>query len=183
MAIAYVWPSPHVPLPQSSRTSQTAEAAENDDTSQQGSSTTQTITQSSTHRGSPPVPLWDTLSRAPWSTVRFDRMAVGAKAAEALHQARSWFAANNGSFMYVSVMATQQGEQGRGLGSLLMQHLNALADRAGMASYVEATSDLNAGFYRNLGFTEALGTLIPAEGSPSTLVLIRRPSGESSPEA
>lgn len=53
---------------------------------------------------------------------------------------------------YVSAIGVEPERQGQGVGSALMQHAIARADRDGVPIYLETESESNVGFYRNLGF-------------------------------
>ena len=53
---------------------------------------------------------------------------------------------------YVSAIGVEPERQGQGLGSVLMNHALARADRDGVPIYLETESESNVGFYSHLGF-------------------------------
>jgi GNAT superfamily N-acetyltransferase len=63
-------------------------------------------------------------------------------------------------------------QQGKGIGSALLQHTLIQCDRDSKLAYLESTSPKNIPFYKRHGF-ELLGT-IQAGTSPSIFLMLRR---------
>lgn len=66
---------------------------------------------------------------------------------------------------YLFVIGTAPGRQGGGLGSALIRHVTQRLDRAGVAAYLEATSEDNRRLYARHGFAD-VGTLRLPDGPP-----------------
>lgn len=74
---------------------------------------------------------------------------------------------------YVRTVGVQPELQGRGVGSALMRPTLEKADSAGLATYIEASSERSAALYERLGFVHMDVLELPAGGPP--VWLMRRP--------
>lgn len=74
---------------------------------------------------------------------------------------------------YLPLMGVDPIHQGKGLGSLLLQHALISCDRDGKPAYLESTNPKNIPLYERHGF-ELLGT-IQAETSPPLFPMLRKP--------
>lgn len=74
---------------------------------------------------------------------------------------------------YVRIIGVRTALQGQGLGSALMQPTLERADSAGLAAYIEASTERSAALYARLGFVHMDVLELPESGPP--LWLMRRP--------
>ena len=82
---------------------------------------------------------------------------------------------------YVRTVGVRTALQGQGVGSALMQPTLARADSAGLATYIEASSERSAALYERLGFGH-MGVLELPEGGPPVWLMRRPPAGASRAE-
>lgn len=66
-----------------------------------------------------------------------------------------------GPHWYLALLGVEPGEQGRGLGSLLVAELLQRAAAASLPVYLETTNEANLAFYRRHGFTVARAGATP----------------------
>ena len=83
---------------------------------------------------------------------------------------------------YIRAVGVRTALQGQGLGSALMQPTLERADSAGLATYLEASSERSAALYERLGFLH-LDVLELPEGGPPVWRMRRPPPGASQAEA
>ena len=76
---------------------------------------------------------------------------------------------------YVRTVGVAPALQGRGVGSALMRPTLERADSAGLATYIEASSERSAALYERLGFVHMDVLELPEGGPP--VWLMRRPPG------
>jgi ribosomal protein S18 acetylase RimI-like enzyme len=74
---------------------------------------------------------------------------------------------------YLPLMGVDPMQQGRGIGSALMQHALAACDRDGALAYLESSNPRNVPLYERHGF-ELLGT-IQVGTSPTVFPMLRKP--------
>jgi L-amino acid N-acyltransferase YncA len=74
---------------------------------------------------------------------------------------------------YVRTIGVRTALQGQGMGSALMRPTLQRADSAGLATYIEASSERSAALYERLGFVHMDVLELPQDGPP--LWLMRRP--------
>ena len=74
---------------------------------------------------------------------------------------------------YLAVIGVDAAQQGRGVGSVLMQHTLVSCDKDRVPAYLESTNPKNIPFYERHGF-ELLGT-IQAGVSPPMFPMLRKP--------
>ncbi len=74
---------------------------------------------------------------------------------------------------YVRVIGVRTARQGQGIGSALMQPTLQRADAAGLATYIEASTQRSAALYERLGFVHMDVLELPNGGPP--VWLMRRP--------
>src|SRR5581483_7400878 len=67
---------------------------------------------------------------------------------------------------YVRLVGVRTALQGQGLGSALMQPTLQRADSAGVATYIEASSERSAALYERLGFVHMDVLELPEGGPP-----------------
>ena len=67
---------------------------------------------------------------------------------------------------YVRVVGVRTALQGQGVGSALMQPTMERADSAGLATYIEASSERSAALYERLGFVHMDVLELPESGPP-----------------
>ncbi len=60
----------------------------------------------------------------------------------------AWPVQDKGSFLYLAYIGVRPDHQGRGLGSVMLQHLLDECDRQGKWAYLEASNDDNARLYK-----------------------------------
>jgi GNAT superfamily N-acetyltransferase len=82
---------------------------------------------------------------------------------------------------YVRTIGVRPAMQGRGVGSALMQPTLQNADSAGLATYIEASSERSAALYERLGFAHMEVLELPDDGPP--LWPMRRPPAGSTHHA
>lgn len=82
---------------------------------------------------------------------------------------------------YVRLVGVRSALQGQGLGSALMQPTLRTADSAGVAAYIEASSERSAALYERLGFRHIEALELPEGGPP--IWLMRRPPAPSAHDA
>jgi ribosomal protein S18 acetylase RimI-like enzyme len=75
---------------------------------------------------------------------------------------------------YVRAIGVRPALQGRGVGSTLMQPTLQRADSAGLATYIEASSERSAALYERLGFLH-MGVLQLPDGGPPVWPMRRPP--------
>jgi GNAT superfamily N-acetyltransferase len=78
-----------------------------------------------------------------------------------------------GRYWYLGVLATRPDHRGRGLATAVMAPALSSADRDGLHSCLETSTQDNRDFYQRRGFTEAVE--VPLVGGPVTWWLTRRP--------
>ncbi len=76
---------------------------------------------------------------------------------------------------YVAALGVDPEVQGQGLGSVLMAHGMARADRDGRPIYLETETERNVGFYRRFGF-DVVEEFIPEGLNVPMWLLARRGS-------
>jgi ribosomal protein S18 acetylase RimI-like enzyme len=74
---------------------------------------------------------------------------------------------------YLPMIGVDPIQQGRGFGSVLLQHALAVCDRDGMPAYLESSNPKNVPLYQRHGF-EVTGT-VQAGSSPTIFPMLRRP--------
>lgn len=74
---------------------------------------------------------------------------------------------------YLAFIGIEPTQQGKGLGSALMQPVLMKCDRDGVPAYLECSSPANISFYERHGF-ELLGS-IDGEEAPTTFAMMRHP--------
>jgi ribosomal protein S18 acetylase RimI-like enzyme len=74
---------------------------------------------------------------------------------------------------YLPLIGIDPSRQNRGLGSLLMEHANAVFDRSGALAYLESSNQRNVPFYQRHGY-ELLRT-IQVGDCPPISPMLRRP--------
>jgi GNAT superfamily N-acetyltransferase len=77
---------------------------------------------------------------------------------------------------YVRIVGVRTALQGQGLGSALMQPTLKRADAAGLATYLEASTERSAALYERLGFLH-MGVLELPRGGPPLWPMRRPPGG------
>jgi Acetyltransferase (GNAT) family len=77
---------------------------------------------------------------------------------------------------YVRIIGVRSALQRQGLGSALMQPTLQRADAAGLAAYIEASSERSAALYERLGFLH-IDVLELPEGGPPVWLMRRPPAG------
>jgi GNAT superfamily N-acetyltransferase len=80
---------------------------------------------------------------------------------------------------YVRTVGVRTALQGQGVGSALMQPTLERADSAGLAGYIEASTERSAALYARLGFVHVDVLVLPKGGPP--VWLMRRPPRGVSP--
>jgi ribosomal protein S18 acetylase RimI-like enzyme len=75
---------------------------------------------------------------------------------------------------YLKDLGTTPEARGRGVGSALLRHRIADADRTGTGVYLESSSRENVGYYQRFGFIER--SLIPAAGTTDLIGMWRPPA-------
>jgi ribosomal protein S18 acetylase RimI-like enzyme len=75
---------------------------------------------------------------------------------------------------YISIIAVNPAAQGRGLGGRLLEPLEARADAAQEALYLESTNPKNLTFYERHGF-RCIEEFQPLKGSPVVWRMLRKP--------
>jgi GNAT superfamily N-acetyltransferase len=83
---------------------------------------------------------------------------------------------------YVRTVGVRTALQRQGVGSALMQPTLERADSAGLATYIEASSQRSAALYERLGFVH-MDVLELPEGGPPVWLMRRPPAGASWAEA
>jgi ribosomal protein S18 acetylase RimI-like enzyme len=78
------------------------------------------------------------------------------------------------SHYYALAIGVDEGQQGKGVGTLLMNEMLAQADAAGMPSYLESTNERNNPLYERLGF-EVTETIVLPHGGPRMWCMWRKP--------
>ncbi|MEU5872134.1 GNAT family N-acetyltransferase [Glycomyces sp. NPDC047369] len=81
--------------------------------------------------------------------------------------------------VYLAVMGVVPASQGRGIGSALLRHGLALADRDGLPAYLEASSPGSRALYLRHGFAD-LGGPVRVEGAPPVHPMRREPAATDS---
>ncbi len=81
---------------------------------------------------------------------------------------------------YVRTVGVRTALQGQGVGSALMQPTLQRADSAGLATYIEASSERSAALYERLGFVH-IDVLELPEGGPPVWRMRRPPARPSRP--
>lgn len=76
---------------------------------------------------------------------------------------------------YIRTVGVRTALQGQGLGSALMQPTLARADSAGLATYIEASTERSAALYERLGFRHT-GVLELPDGGPPVWPMRRPPA-------
>lgn len=74
---------------------------------------------------------------------------------------------------YLPMIGVDPIQQGRGFGSVLLQHALAVCDRDGMPAYLESSNPKNVPLYQRHGF-EVTGT-VRAGSSPTIVPMLHRP--------
>jgi ribosomal protein S18 acetylase RimI-like enzyme len=77
---------------------------------------------------------------------------------------------------YVRVIGVRTSQQGQGIGSALMQPTLQRADAAGLAIYIEASTQRSAALYERLGFVH-MDVLELPNGGPPVWLMRRPPAG------
>ena len=83
---------------------------------------------------------------------------------------------------YVRTVGVRTALQGQGVGSALMQPTLKRADSAGVAAYIEASTERSAALYARLGFVHVDVLALP-KGGPPVWLMRRPPRGVSPTEA
>jgi GNAT superfamily N-acetyltransferase len=78
---------------------------------------------------------------------------------------------------YVRIVGVRTASQGQGVGSALMQPTLQRADSAGLATYIEASSERSAALYERLGFVHTDVLELPEGGPP--IWRMRRPPAQA----
>jgi ribosomal protein S18 acetylase RimI-like enzyme len=103
----------------------------------------------------------------PWPPWRILRSGIGAlRAVGRVHYKEPHY--------YLPVIGVHPDYHGKGLGGALVRHAVALADRDGVAIYLETANQSNLGFYRRFGFELLDEVETPGGGPP--LWTMARPS-------
>ncbi|KAG2486304.1 hypothetical protein HYH03_015008 [Edaphochlamys debaryana] len=118
----------------------------------------------------------------PLLCVRPSRVAPGLAASDFFDAQRAAFLKDHGPFLYVSVMGTRPGAQGRGLGRALLRFVCDRADAAGLHCYIEATSVRSRALYERFGF-EQIREWRENPQMPYTYILSRAPQPLGDAEA
>lgn len=79
---------------------------------------------------------------------------------------------------YLSILGTEPGYQGRGLGSALLAQTLERCDRDGSLAYLESSKEQNIPFYERHGFKVTDELQVP--GGPRLWPMLRRPRGAES---
>ena len=77
-------------------------------------------------------------------------------------------------FWYLWVLGVDPSSQGRGCGGRLMQPVLELADKKGLACYLETENKRNIGFYERQGFQQVTSETVP-NINVTTWSLLREP--------
>ena len=77
---------------------------------------------------------------------------------------------------YVRIVGVRTAQQGKGVGSALMQPTLQRADSAGLPAYIEASSERSAALYERLGFVH-MDVLELPDGGPPVWRMRRPPAG------
>jgi hypothetical protein len=93
----------------------------------------------------------------------------------ALERQKAAFLDSHGPFLYLAAIGTAPEARGRGLGSVLLDHLGRLADGQRRFLYVEATSDRARAWLRRHGFFELLRHSVRPH-APPIYVMVRQPN-------
>ena len=101
------------------------------------------------------------------------RMPVAAEVAKAMEQRHL-----QEPHFYIRTVGVRSALQGQGLGSRLMGPTLERADAAGVATYLEASSERSAVLYARLGFVH-LGVLELPRGGPPLWPMRRPPASET----
>jgi ribosomal protein S18 acetylase RimI-like enzyme len=131
------------------------------------------------------VAVWLPPSRFPWTPVRKLRAAPAfARIMAAAPRAFPAFArygatveaAHRGEpHWYLVVLSVRPEQQGRGLGTALVEPILARADREGVPCRVETADPANVSFYRRLGFEVVDPAFAVIPGGPSLTTFHRSP--------
>jgi GNAT superfamily N-acetyltransferase len=77
---------------------------------------------------------------------------------------------------YLAILAVRPGRQGRGIGTALLAHYHQVLDQAGMAAYLEASSERNRSLYLKHGYVlRPDGPFDLPDGGPPMWPLWREP--------
>jgi ribosomal protein S18 acetylase RimI-like enzyme len=98
----------------------------------------------------------------------FRRLSCFTEAAAAYHRK-----VMEGRRVYLEFLAVRRGEQGRGIGGLLLENVLAKADELGLPCLLDTMSARNPPFYRAHGF-EVCGERVVCEGGPYTWTMLRQ---------
>lgn len=83
-------------------------------------------------------------------------------------------------FWYLDHIAVEAGSRGSGLGTALIQHGLAMAERDGVPAFLETARSVNVGYYERRGFRVVADDDVP-DGGPH-LWFMSRPPGRARPE-
>ncbi|QKW09142.1 GNAT family N-acetyltransferase [Streptomyces sp. NA04227] len=78
---------------------------------------------------------------------------------------------------YLMLIGVDPDQQGKGLGSVLVEHVLERCDREGLHAYLEASSVRSRGLYERLGFAY-LGSTVDLPGGPHMWPMWREPRAE-----
>ncbi|KAK9902232.1 hypothetical protein WJX75_008709 [Coccomyxa subellipsoidea] len=85
------------------------------------------------------------------------------------------FGKEHGRYIYVFLLGTRPEFQGQGLGSALLQHVNAIADAEGMHCFLESSSEGSRRLYMRHGYVER-EVFKAAPDAPPMFFMSRPPS-------
>lgn len=92
----------------------------------------------------------------------------------ALDKQKAAFADSHGPFLYLAAIGTQSEYRSAGLGSMLLDHLERVADSERRFIYTEATSEAARAWLKKQGFFELLRHVVRPH-APVIYVMVRRP--------
>lgn len=110
--------------------------------------------------------LWSTLALEPGARQRTLTMIS--------HDLRVASQVMNEPYWYLTLLGVEPGQQGRGIGSALLQPRLRTCDREGVACYLETETSSNVRFYERQGFVVAQEGPIPG-GGPTMWAMRREP--------
>ncbi|KAL4448627.1 hypothetical protein ABPG75_005846 [Micractinium tetrahymenae] len=102
------------------------------------------------------------------------------KTAHALREAHKAFEQQQGPHIHLLALTVAADQRGKGLGSRLLRHLASLADKEGLATYVEATSQRNRALYLRHGFKDVQQVRVGSSKDEIVwFAMARQPRGSS----